>query len=114
MLTKNNFTTEAIVAKYVTAVKNLAKERGVYSENYPFAVNEMESFSPHQQLVAKLWFDHEGCPTDHPFLGELSVYKSFFKKSLMSEEEYSFLLDNYKDSIKYLFTVTFKVHAIFL
>lgn len=103
MLTKNNFTTEAIVAKYVTAVKNLAKERGVYSENYPFAVNEMESFSPHQQLVAKLWFDHEGCPTDHPFLGELSVYKSFFKKSLMSEEEYSFLLDNYKDSIEYLF-----------
>lgn len=104
MLTKNNFTTEAIVAKYVTAVKNLAKERGVYSENYPFAVNEMESFSPHQQLVAKLWFDHEGCPTEHPFLAELSVYKSFFKKSLITEEEYSFLLDNYQKSIEYLFS----------
>lgn len=104
MLTKNNFTTEGIVAKYVTAVENLAKERGVFSESFPVSAIEAEMFSPHQQLVAKLWFDHEECPTEHPFLDEISGYKDFFRSSLITEDEYSFLLDNYKESIEYIFS----------
>lgn len=105
MLNKKNFTVEAIVAKYVTAVKNLGRERGVFTQNYPFAVNEMESFSPHQHLIAKLWFDHEGCPEDHPYIEHISVYKSFFRSSCITEEEYSFLFNNYERTIEYLFSI---------
>lgn len=104
MLTKNNFTTEAIVAKYVTTVNNLANERGVNKPNYIMASNEMEVYSPHQQLIAMLWFVHEGCPENHPFMEELSEYKSFYRKDILSDEEFSFLLENYATTIEYLFS----------
>lgn len=105
MLTNKNFTTEAIVAKYVTTVYNFAKEAEVIENSNLFSRENMVKFSPHQQLIASLWFSHEGCPSEHPFLKTLSEYINSFRKSILSDEEYSYLLAHYSEAIEYLFSV---------
>lgn len=105
MLTNKNFTTEAIVAKYVTTVNNFAKEAGVIENYNLFSGENMAKFSPHQQLIASLWFSHEGRPSEHPFLENLSEYINNFRKSILSDEEYSYLLAHYSEAIEYLFSV---------
>lgn len=105
MLTNKNFTTEAIVAKYVTKVNNFAKEAGVIDNYNPFSGENMAKFSPHQQLIASLWFSHDGCPSEHPFLETLSEYINYFRKSILSDEEYSYLLAHYSEAIEYLVSV---------
>ena len=67
MLTNNELNTKAIVAKYTTAVNDLAKKARVHEVDYPISSLEMESYSPHQQLIAALWYAHEGFPSEHPF-----------------------------------------------
>lgn len=104
MLTTNNFTIEAIVAKYVTAINSAAEKHGVNNPDYPMAVNEMESYSPEQQLITKLWFEHEGHPLEMAILDDLKVYLQFYKESILTEKELSFLLENYRDSIEYIFS----------
>lgn len=105
MLTNKNFTTEAIVAKYVTTVNNFAKEAGVKDIFNPISEKDEVRFSPHQQLIASLWFSHEECPSEHPFLKTLSEYINNFRKSILSNEEYSYLLAHYSEAIEYLFSV---------
>lgn len=98
----NNFTTEAIVAKYVTAVKNLLDKSVLSKPDYQPAMNEIEFYSAQQQLIAQLWYDHKGCPANHPFLveGKMDLYRQFYKDNLITEEEYAFLLANYSEVIE--------------
>lgn len=105
MLTNNNLNTKAIVAKYATEVNDLAKKAGVHNEFYPISKVEMESYSSHQQLISALWYAHEGYPSEHPFCEILSPYMSFFRKSILTESEFSFLLDHYSEVIEYLFSI---------
>ena len=105
MLTNKNFTTEAIVAKYVTTVNNFAKEAGVKDIFNPISEKDEVRFSPHQQLIASWWFSHEGCQSKHYFCHTLSEYINSFRKSILSDEEYSYLLAHYSEAIEYLFSV---------
>ena len=105
MLTNNELNTKAIIAKYTTAVNDLAKKARVHEVDYPISNLEMESYSPHQQLIAALWHAHEGFPSEHPFCDILSPYMSSFRKTILTDAEFSFLLAHYSEVIEYLFSI---------
>lgn len=102
MLKTNNLTVQAVVAKYVNSVEDLFRKNGAKRPN-EMAVNEMEFYSPHQQLIAKLWFVNSGSPEDHPYLKEIGLFLKFYKENILSEDEFTFLKNNYKEVIEFIF-----------
>lgn len=112
MLNKNsNSTVEAIVAKYVTAVKvqweATSEYKDLHSSSPYFDISPTTefAFAPHQQLLATLWSEVNGHPEDGKLLGELTHYIGFFNRNILSEEEMTFLVSNYRDTVNHIFTL---------
>lgn len=103
MQTKEIFSIEGIVAKYTTHVS--AKNRLIFSEDYPLAENELESASGEEQLISKLWYEHSHITEIPEEYKPIEVYIRFFKDKILSENEWNFLLENYGATIEYLFSI---------
>lgn len=103
MQTKEIFSIEGIVAKYTTHVS--AKNRLIFSEDYPLAENELESASGEEQLISKLWYEHSHITEIPEEYKPIEVYIRFFKDKILSEDEWNFLLENYGATIEYLFSI---------
>lgn len=105
----NNFSVEAIVAKYVTAVKTQWEATPEYkawsspllSADFPSGTDF--AFAPHQQLLATLWSAVNGNPEEGDILGEVVHYIGFFNRSILTEEEFAFLVSNYKKAVNHIF-----------
>lgn len=112
MLNNNNFSVKAIVAKYVTAVKAEWKTTPEYKElSSPLSSVDLPSgidfaYAPHQQLLAKLWSIVNGQPVEGQLLGELAHYIDFFKGDILTEQEFEYLVSNYKDTVNHIFTLS--------
>lgn len=106
----NNFSVEAIVAKYVNAVKAQWESTPEYKDwCSPIPTVDLPSgtdfaFAPHQQLLATVWSIVNGNPTEGQLVGELAHYIGFFNRDILSEEEIEFLVANYKECVNYIFS----------
>ena len=105
----NKFSVEAIVAKYVTAVKAQWEATPEYKAwSSPLLSPDIPSgadfaFAPHQQLLATLWSAANNDPEEGDILGEVAHYIGFFNRSILSREEFAFLVANYKDAVNHIF-----------
>lgn len=106
----NNFSVEAIVAKYVTAVKTQWESTPEYKDwCSPISAVDLPSgidfaFAPHQQLLATVWSIVNGNPTEGQLAGELAHYIGFFNRDILTEEEIEYLVANYKECVNYIFS----------
>lgn len=104
MLKTNNLTVPAVVAKYVNSVNFDGALRA--HERNPYEANEIALASPHQQLIAKLWYNNQrflGLHVDKKKYSALSAYIEAFHDNILREEESYFLFENYSETIEYLF-----------
>ena len=106
----NNFSVEAIVAKYVNAVKAQWESTPEYKDwCSPIPTVDLPSgtdfaFAPHQQLLATVWSIVNGNPTEGQLVGELAHYIGFFNRDILTEEEIEYLVANYKECVNYIFS----------
>ena len=106
----NNFSVEAIVAKYVNAVKAQWESTPEYKDwCSPIPTVDLSSgtdfaFAPHQQLLATVWSIVNGNPTEGQLVGELAHYIGFFNRDILTEEEIEYLVANYKECVNYIFS----------
>ena len=113
MCTNNNFTVEKLVKKYSEYVKvNCPKsaclgtwqdEEGkshqglVHTPIPPFC-------NAYEQLLITLYKDTFGENVDESIVHILSKYANAFMRSALTKDEYSFLLSNFTDVVKYEFS----------
>ena len=108
----NNFSVEAIVAKYVTAVKAQWESTPEYQDwCSPIPTSVLPSgtdfaYAPHQQLLATLWSNVNGNPEEGELLGELAHFIDFFKRDILTEEELAYLTANYKNAVNHIFSLS--------
>lgn len=108
MCTVNNiFTVEALVAKYRNFVENHTT-CDVIGADYDFGYMGsieygIEGWADHQLLIT-LYNDFAGNKADSSIQNCLSKYKDCFWKEALDEEEYAFLLENFKDTVDWIFS----------
>ena len=103
----NNFTVEAIVAKYRNYVENCASYDVVGADDdFGSLFNKeygLDGWAGHQLLIT-LYNDFAGDKADSCVQNELSKYGDHFRKEALEEEEYTFLLENFKETVNFIFT----------
>lgn len=108
MRTANNtFTVETLVAKYRNFVKEHASYEIIGADNELGFLGSVEygidGWADHQLLI-KLYDDVAGDGADHSILDKLSKYGDLFWNNVLTAEEYSFLRDNFKETVAHIFS----------
>lgn len=108
MRTANNtFTVETLVAKYRNFVKEHASYEIVGADNewgFPGSVEYGTDGWADHQLLIKLYIDVAGDEADQSILDKLSKYGELFWNNILTAEEYSFLRNNFKDTVAHIFS----------
>ena len=108
MCTANNtFTVEALVAKYRNYVEEHASYEIVGADNewgFPGSVEYGTDGWADHQLLIKLYIDVAGDEADQSILDKLSKYGELFWNNVLTVEEYSFLRNNFKDTVAHIFS----------
>ena len=101
----NNFTVEALVAKYRDFVENHASYELIGADTDFTGILEYgpDGWSDHQLLIT-LYNDVAGEMADPSVQNTLSKYGRHFWKNVLNMEEYTFLLENFKDTVDYIFS----------
>ena len=103
----SNFTVEALVAKYRNFVENHATYDIVGEDDDFGYIGSLEygidGWADHQLLIT-LYKDFAGDKADSSVLSELSKYGEHFWKEALDGEEYTFLLENFKETVDYIFS----------
>lgn len=101
----NNFTVEALVAKYRNFVENHASYKLIGADEDFMGVPEYGPDGwPDHQLLITLYNDVAGVEADPSIKNTLSKYGKHFWENVLNMEEYTFLLENFKDTVDYLFS----------
>lgn len=103
----NNFTVEALVAKYRNFVENRATYDIIGDDDDFGSQGSLEygldGWADHQLLIT-LYNDIAGEKADPSILVRLSKYREYFWKEALNEEEYTFLKENYKEMVNFIFS----------
>ena len=108
MRTANNnsdFTVEALVAKYRNFVEDHASYDFIGADADFIGSMEygLDGWPDHQLLIT-LYNDVAGDKADPNILNRLSKYGEHFWKDVLDAEEYTFLRENFKDAVDYIFS----------
>ena len=110
MRTANNnskFTVEALVAKYRKFVENRATYDIIGGDDDFDSIGSLEygldGWADHQLLIT-LYNDVAGEEVDPNIQEKLSKYREYFWKEALDEEEYTFLKENFKEMVNYIFS----------
>ncbi len=102
----NNFTVEALVAKYRNYVEDHASSKFIRCDDFGDTGSleyGLDGWSDYQLLIT-LYNDFAGEKADPSVQKRLSKYGEHFWKDVLNTEEYSFLLENFKDTVDYIFS----------
>lgn len=103
----NNFTVEALVAKYRNFVENHATYDIVGADDDFGYIGSVEygldGWADHQLLIT-LYNDFAGDNADSGIQKELSKYCEHYWKEALDGEEYAFLLENFKETVDSIFS----------
>ena len=103
----NNFTVEALVAKYRNFVENHAAYDIIGADDDFGYIGSMEygldGWADHQLLIT-LYNDFAGDNADSGIQKELSKYGEHYWKEALDGEEYAFLLENFKETVDSIFS----------
>ena len=101
----SNFTVEALVAKYRNFVEKHASYEIIGGDDFDMGSWEygLDGWADHQLLI-KLYNDVTGETANSSIQDRLSKYGKHFWKDILSAEEYAFLLDNFKDTVDFMFS----------
>ena len=94
----SNFTVEALVAKY----RNFINDK-VSIQGDPLFDKQIGKYADHQLLIA-LYKSVTGQSADSYIVEGLSAYYKAFKKDALSEDEFLFLCNNFKNVVDYIFS----------
>lgn len=119
----NNFTVEGLVAKYRNYVENHATYDIIGGDDFDSIGSReydgLDGWADHQLLI-KLYNDVAGKKADSSIQDRLSKYEEHFWKDVLNPEEYAFLIENFKDTVDFMFSKGlhygsgFAMDAIFL
>lgn len=101
----SNFTVEALVAKYRNFVENHATYDVVGEDDFGLGSLEygLDGWADHQLLIT-LYNDVAREKADPNIQNRLSKYGEHFWKGVLNTEEYSFLLENFKETVDFIFS----------
>ena len=102
----NNFTVETLVAKYRNYVEDHASSKFISCDDFGDTGSmeyEIDGWADYQLLIT-LYNDFAGEKADPSVQKRLSKYGEHFWKDVLNTEEYSFLLENFKDTVDYIFS----------
>ena len=103
----NNFTVEALVAKYRNFVENHASYDVIGEDDDFGCMGSMEygldGWADHQLLIT-LYNDIAGEKADSFIQKKLSKFGEHFWKDVLDAEEYAFLLENFKETVNFIFS----------
>lgn len=101
----SNFTVEALVAKYRNFVENHAAYEIVGEDDFGLGSLEygLDGWADHQLLIT-LYNDVAREKADPNIQNRLSKYGEHFWKGVLNTEEYSFLLENFKETVDFIFS----------
>ena len=101
----NNFTIEALVAKYRNYVMDHASYELIGAEDDYLGSAEygLDGWPDHQLLIT-LYNDVAGTNADSTIQNRLSKFGDYYWKGILSVEEYTFLRNNFKETVKYMFS----------
>lgn len=103
----SNFTVEALVAKYRNFVENHAAYDIIGGDDDFGFIGSMEygldGWADHQLLIT-LYNDVVEEKADPSIQEKLSKYREYFWKEALDEEEYTFLKDNFKEMVNFIFS----------
>ena len=102
----NNFNVETIVNKY----RNFVKENSWWpKDEWDLDGFDTKTVASEQQLLSRL--SHDNKEVASPYQSALEEILSYFRKDAITEDEYSFLLENYRETVNYIFS-SFKNWAV--
>jgi len=95
----NNFNVETIVNKY----RNFVKENSWWpKDEWDLDGFDTKTVASEQQLLSRL--SHDNKEVASPYQSALEEILSYFRKDAITEDEYSFLLENYRETVNYIFS----------
>ena len=101
----SNFTVEALVAKYRNFVKAHASYNIVGADDdFIGSIEYGLDGCPDHQLLITLYNDVAGKKADPNIQNRLSKYGEHFGKDVLNVEEYTFLLENFKETVDFIFS----------
>lgn len=95
----SNFTVEALVAKY----RNFVENHTTSVEKDPWEEPEIEKYADHQLLIT-LYKKIAGSNANQYIVEGLALYEEAFQQSVLSDSEISFLCENFKETVDYIFS----------
>ena len=98
--TTNNFSVEALVAKYRNYVSENAPKTQFNGEEL---IPDLNDISSDEQLIAILYNVVTGDKADKNVVNILSEYANSFFKEALTEKEFSFLCDHFSETVSYEF-----------
>ena len=101
----NNFTVEALVAKYRNYVEMHATYDIIGDDDFGMGSWEygLDGWADHQLLIT-LYNEVAGEDADSSIQDRLSKYGKHFWKDVLNSDEYAFLVENFKDTVNYIFS----------
>jgi len=101
----SNFTVEALVAKYRNFVEQHASYELIGAEDDFLGSAEygLDGWPDHQLLIT-LYNDFAGEKADSMIQKELAKFSDFFWKDVLDTKEYNFLLENFRETVEYIFS----------
>ena len=95
----NNFNVETIVNKY----RNFVKKNSWWpKDEWDLDGLDTKTVASEQQLLSRL--SHDNKEVASPYQSALEEILSYFRKDAITEDEYSFLLENYRETVNYIFS----------
>lgn len=102
----NNFTVEALVAKYRNYVEDHASSKFISCDDFGDTGSmeyEIDGWADYQLLIT-LYNDFAGEKADPSVQKRLSKYEEHFWKDVLDPDEYTFLCENFKDTVDFIFS----------
>lgn len=101
----NNYTVEALVAKYRNFVKENTPMEIAFCDGEDFEVPSSDiDASSDQQLIVSLYRSVAEKNANNEVLAVLSDYSEHFYKDVLNDDEFAFLCEHFSDVIEYEFT----------